>query len=59
MYLNYEIGRWGVQGGKEVVAIGGFEYDRAPIDLYSCSVFWNNVPLLPVRSFRKFRHHTL
>lgn len=44
MYLNYEIGRWGVQGGKEVVAIGGFEYDRAPIDLYSCSVFWNNVP---------------
>lgn len=44
VYLNYEIDRWGFQAGKEVVAIGGFEYDRAPIDLYSCSVFWNNIP---------------
>ena len=23
--------------------IGGWEYDRAPIDLYFCSEFWNNV----------------
>lgn len=30
--------------GKQVVAIGGYEYDRAPIDLYNCSEFWNNIP---------------
>ena len=30
--------------GKQVVGIGGFEYDRAPIDLYFCSEFWNNIP---------------
>lgn len=24
--------------------MGGYEYDRAPIDLYFCSEFWNNVP---------------
>lgn len=44
VYLNYDIDRWHLQAGKEVVAIGGYEYDRAPIDLYSCSVFWNNIP---------------
>ncbi len=44
IYLNYDIKNWHFQAGKEVVAIGGYEYDRAPIDLYSCSVFWNNIP---------------
>lgn len=45
LYLNYDINdRWSVAGGKQVVGIGGWEYDRAPIDLYGCSVFWNNVP---------------
>lgn len=44
VYLNYDLSRWHFQAGKEVVAIGGYEYDRAPIDLYSCSVFWNNIP---------------
>lgn len=29
--------------GKQVVGIGGYEYDRAPIDLYYCSEFWNNI----------------
>jgi len=33
-----------ISAGKQVVAIGGFEYDRAPIDLYFCSEFWNNIP---------------
>ena len=33
-----------IGGGKQVVAIGGYEYDAAPIDLYSCSEFWNNIP---------------
>ncbi len=44
VYLNWSVGRWNFQAGKEVVAIGGWEYDRAPIDLYGCSVFWNNIP---------------
>ena len=45
VWLNYDISqRWSVAGGKQVVAIGGWEYDRAPIDLYGCSVFWNNIP---------------
>ena len=29
--------------GKQVVAIGGYEYDRAPIDIYWGSEFWNNI----------------
>lgn len=33
-----------LSGGKQVVAIGGYEYDRAPIDLYYCSEFWNGIP---------------
>lgn len=33
-----------LSAGKQVVAIGGYEYDRAPIDLYYCSEFWNNIP---------------
>lgn len=44
VYLQWNTGRWTLAGGKQVVAIGGWEYDRAPIDLYGCSVFWNNVP---------------
>lgn len=36
--------RLSLSAGKQVVAIGGYEYDRAPIDLYSCSEFWNNIP---------------
>lgn len=34
---------WSISGGKQVLMIGGWEYDRAPIDLYFCSEFWNNV----------------
>lgn len=29
--------------GKQVVWIGGWEYDRAPIEIYYCSEYWNNV----------------
>ena len=35
---------WSLSGGKQVVDIGGWEYDRAPIDLYFCSEFWNQIP---------------
>jgi len=45
LYLNYRpIESLTLSAGKQVVAIGGYEYDRAPIDLYYCSEFWNNIP---------------
>lgn len=44
LYLNYAVAGWNFQAGKEVVAIGGWEYDRHPADLFATSVFWNNVP---------------
>ncbi len=42
-YVNYASGNWNFQAGKQMVYVGGWEYDRRPIDLYACSVFWNNV----------------
>ena len=35
--------RFDFSAGKQIVEIGGWEYDRSPIDLHSCSVFWNNI----------------
>ncbi|MDE5560262.1 MAG: OprO/OprP family phosphate-selective porin [Bacteroidaceae bacterium] len=36
--------RWHFSAGKQIVAIGGYEYDRAPIDLYGVnSEFWNQI----------------
>ena len=44
MYLTFKANKnWSISAGKQVVMIGGFEYDRAPMDLYFCSEFWNNV----------------
>jgi len=43
LYLTYKINNFYVSGGKQIIAIGGFEYDSAPIDLYFWSTFWNNV----------------
>lgn len=44
LYLAYRKDNWELSGGKQVVAIGGYEYDAAPIDLYFCSEWWNNIP---------------
>lgn len=33
-----------ISAGKEVIAMGGIEYDQAPIDIYFNSQFWNNMP---------------
>lgn len=45
VYLTYKANsHWSISGGKQVVGIGGYEYDRAPIDLYFCSEYWNNIP---------------
>lgn len=44
IFLTYSPNkRWEISAGKQVVAVGGYEYDRAPVDLYFCSEFWNNV----------------
>jgi hypothetical protein len=44
IYLSYKIDKnFSLSGGKQVVAIGGYEYDAAPIDVYFWSEFWNNI----------------
>ena len=45
IYLTYTTPnrQWSLSAGKQVVGIGGFEYDRAPINLYFCSEYWNNI----------------
>lgn len=42
--LQYKKNHWAATAGKMVVAIGGYEYDRSPLDLYFCSEYWNNIP---------------
>lgn len=43
VYLNYEADKnWSMAAGKQVVLIGGYEYDKAPIDEYTTSEYWNN-----------------
>lgn len=43
VYVTYETAGFDFTAGKQAVAIGGWEYDRNPVDLYSTGVFWNNV----------------
>lgn len=44
LYLQYDFrDRWAVRLGKEALAIGGFEYDAAPIDVYFATQFWNRI----------------
>lgn len=45
MMLKYSFSpRWTVSAGKQIVAIGGYEYDYSPIDLYApSSEFWHNI----------------
>ncbi len=44
LYLNYAIDRWNFQAGKQIVAVGGWEYDAYPVNIFGGSVFWNNMP---------------
>ncbi|MBR1468587.1 MAG: porin [Prevotella sp.] len=45
LYLDWRATDWlSLSAGKQIVYIGGYEYDRAPIDLYFCSEFWQQVP---------------
>lgn len=34
---------WSLSVGKEVVAIGGYEYDMNPVNVYFASEYWNNI----------------
>ena len=56
LYLTYKINKnFSVTGGKEVIAIGGFEYEAAPIDLYFWSDFWNNVVCYQIGGTVKYK----
>ena len=41
--LTYSTDKWDFSAGKQVVAIGGYEYDRAPIDIYFASEYWHQI----------------
>ena len=41
--VNYSTDKWDFSAGKQVVAIGGYEYDRAPIDIYFASEYWQHI----------------
>jgi hypothetical protein len=44
LQLNYSpTQNWTLSAGKQVVQIGGWEYDANPIDLFFASEFWNNI----------------
>ncbi len=44
LHLDYKINdKWRFSFGKQVVAIGGYDYDRAPIDSYTYSEYCNNI----------------
>lgn len=44
LYVQYRYRRFNFSAGKEIVAMGGWEYDRYPVDSYSASLFWENLP---------------
>ena len=44
LYVDYKFApNWSVAAGKQVVLIGGYEYDRNPIDVNVPSEYWNNI----------------
>ena len=44
LYLNYKpVPQVTLSAGKQAVEVGGYEYERAPIDIYYYSEFCNNV----------------
>ena len=45
LYLTYTTpnNRWALSAGKQVVGVGGYEYDIAPIDCYFYSEYCSNI----------------
>lgn len=43
LYLNYTPNKnWMIRLGKDALAVGGFEYDAAPIDVLFSTHYWDN-----------------
>ncbi len=44
LYLTYRPDEhWSFSGGKQIVEIGGYEYDLAPVDIYFLSEYCSNI----------------
>lgn len=44
LYLQYQINdNWALRAGKDALAIGGYEYDAPPIDVYYYTQYWSNI----------------
>ncbi len=44
LYLDYKpTANWRLRFGKDAMAMGGFEYDASPIDVYFPTTLWNNI----------------
>lgn len=44
LYITYRpTDKWELSGGKQIVAMGGFEYDYAPIDIYQYTEYCNMI----------------
>ncbi len=42
LYINYRFHRnWSVRAGKDALAVGGFEYDAPPIDVFFNAYYWD------------------
>ncbi|MCQ2343545.1 MAG: OprO/OprP family phosphate-selective porin [Paludibacteraceae bacterium] len=56
MQYDFKSG-WNIAAGKFPIAIGGWEYDAAPIDIYYSTEFWNQVYCfqLGIRGGYKFK----
>lgn len=64
LYLKYDINdNFSLTTGKLCVAIGGWEYDLPPIDVYYASYFWDNINCYELGASAAFtsnsKNHTL
>lgn len=45
LYIQYNFNKqWSLRVGKEAIAVGGFEYDAPPIDVYYYTHYWGHFP---------------
>ena len=58
-YLNWDLTpNFFLSAGKQVVAIGGWEYDSNPIDIYYGTEFWNRVCCYEVGASINFKDNS-
>ena len=58
VYLAWNRRNFEVTAGKLIVAIGGYEYDASPIDLYFCSEWWQNIPCFQLGASIAYRFNS-